>query len=131
MRAYYEAHREQGIARAARFRHDQMTPERRVSYQNAQREWRRAHPEHVAAANARRRRLARQQPGFTSSEWRAILDLYGWRCLCCGATQRLSPDHVVPLSEGGLNAAANLQPLCGPCNRRKGTRTIDYRMRHG
>ena len=34
--------------------------------------------------------------------------------------KELHLDHVVPWSKGGANTVANIQLLCGPCNRRKG-----------
>jgi hypothetical protein len=41
-------------------------------------------------------------------------------CQHCGATERLSVDHVYPESAGGTLDESNLQTLCTPCNSRKG-----------
>ena len=56
-----------------------------------------------------------------------VFETYGYRCLSCGSTDKLHVDHVVPWSEGGPCELENLQPLCSPCNYRKGTKTIDFR----
>jgi hypothetical protein len=48
----------------------------------------------------------------------------GGRCRQCGSTQDLHYDHVIPWSRGGTNSVANIQLLCGPCNRRKGADDI-------
>lgn len=61
--------------------------------------------------------------------------LFGNKCLCCGRTyskfiqaHRLSVDHVVPISMGGVyEDLQNLQPLCVSCNEAKNKSTIDYR----
>ena len=42
------------------------------------------------------------------------------KCNHCGSQNELQFDHVIPLSLGGGSTDANLQILCGPCNRRKG-----------
>jgi HNH endonuclease len=44
------------------------------------------------------------------------------RCRQCGSTQQLHFDHVIPISRGGANTVANIQLLCGACNRAKGAR---------
>lgn len=64
---------------------------------------------------------------YTKAEWRILCEHLGTACLCCGTNDGLSVDHVVPLSRGGTNAIDNLQPLCCGCNRRKGTKSTDYR----
>ena len=46
----------------------------------------------------------------------------GGQCRNCSATSELQFDHVIPVTLGGATSADNLQILCGPCNRRKGSR---------
>jgi 5-methylcytosine-specific restriction endonuclease McrA len=64
---------------------------------------------------------------FTLEEWEALVELYGRRCLRCGAREPLSVDHITPLCLGGSNTIANIQPLCEPCNSLKGASVRDYR----
>jgi len=92
--------------------------------------------ETCAATVVRRRELNRAEleesatGSHTQAEWTAILSIYDGRCPCCGSNgKNLTKDHIIPLSEGGSNSASNLQPLCGPCNSRKGARIIDFRVR--
>lgn len=56
-----------------------------------------------------------------------VFNKYGKRCLCCGATDNISIDHIKPISKGGTNDLNNLQPLCKSCNSSKSTRIVDYR----
>lgn len=46
-------------------------------------------------------------------------------CQYCGTTERLTADHVVPLSRGGSNDLENLVCACIPCNASKGGRTVE------
>lgn len=98
--------------------------------------WNANNPEKAAAiAKSRRsRRDARLKAGgsFTPQEWLALVDATGHICLCCktpDTIRRLTVDHVVPLAKGGANTIDNLQPLCLPCNVKKGTSVVDYRPR--
>lgn len=52
----------------------------------------------------------------------AVYERDGRACLHCGATERLSLDHIHPWSLGGPDTLENLQTLCRPCNSRKGAR---------
>lgn len=81
-------------------------------------------------AEYERSRRARKQGcwgNIPSGIWQEILDFYENRCLCCGSKDDLTQDHVVPLSKGGKHSPDNVQPLCGMCNYRKNSKTIDYR----
>jgi 5-methylcytosine-specific restriction endonuclease McrA len=88
---------------------------------NKRKTWRAAH------SHKRRALIKGTNTRYTGAEFRALCDRYGNRCLCCGATKPLTPDHVVPISCGGSNAIDNIQPLCLECNVRKSAKTIDYR----
>ena len=99
------------------------------------REWRRKNRkrsrELFTAAKHKRRAAIKRSGSFTASEWSALKEKHGNCCLCCRKKKRLEPDHVRPLSKGGSGKIGNIQPLCGTCNRRKGTKTTDYRRRNG
>lgn len=75
----------------------------------------------------RARKFGILNSSFSKEEWKFLLNFYGNRCLSCGTDKKLEPDHVIPLSKGGLNIMSNIQPLCRSCNSKKGAKTIDYR----
>jgi 5-methylcytosine-specific restriction endonuclease McrA len=95
------------------------------------REYFRNHPEKNAQyLNNRRSRKQQTGGSFTANEWLELCIRYHWTCLCCKRCEpeiTLTVDHIIPLSKGGSNAIANIQPLCLNCNLRKGTKTKDYR----
>lgn len=98
-----------------------------------QRDRRRAHPEREVAHRHKYYASKRAAGGsYTASEWRALLDASGHRCLCCGKTDvKLTVDHVIPVSMGGSSDIGNLQPLCVRCNCKKYNRTLDFRSSAG
>lgn len=78
--------------------------------------------------NAKRRAQKAGGGGsHTFQEWIMLCEQYNHRCLCCGQRKKLTRDHIMPLESGGIDDISNIQPLCGPCNSRKGTKIIDYR----
>lgn len=98
--------------------------------------WRKSNSKHKDRCNANYHNYKARKRGnggkHTAAEWRELCNKYGNRCLCCGSTEHLTKDHVVPLSLGGTNAIDNIQPLCLSCNSRKGNREIvDYRIASG
>lgn len=46
-------------------------------------------------------------------------------CFYCGASGRMTIDHVVPLARGGKHEADNLVPACQSCNSSKGAKLLE------
>jgi 5-methylcytosine-specific restriction endonuclease McrA len=95
-RAYYEQYREQVIARSKEWAADNLETVKRFK------------------ANNRRKRRATKNVSashFAAEEFAALCSVYGYACLCCGATDRdLEADHVVPLTKGGPTKSAIFSP---------------------
>jgi 5-methylcytosine-specific restriction endonuclease McrA len=101
-------------------------------YKARMKAYRETHPEVDQAKHAKRRAEKLGNGGsFTAKEWTNLCRHYGNKCLDCGKKCKLQADHIVPLSKGGTSNIDNIQPLCGPCNNRKHTKTIDFRRPHG
>jgi len=90
--------------------------------------WRDANPDARKAAKYRRlSRLRNAEGSWTAAEWRERLALYGGVCPCCGSSEDLTIDHIVPIAWGGNNFVWNLQPLCKRTNEVKNDKAIaDY-----
>ena len=88
------------------------------------REYRRRHPELIAASIQRRRARLKNVPvsDLTAAQWLAIQALCRWRCVYCGKkTAALTQDHIIPLSKNGNHSMDNVVPACRSCNSRKHT----------
>lgn len=101
-------------------------------HEQAKRKWENENYEqHRESSQVRGVRYRAKQAGvegnYTAEQWAALCDQYGNVCLRCGKAEKLTVDHVVPLSKGGSNSIDNLQPLCRSCNTAKGQKTTDYR----
>jgi 5-methylcytosine-specific restriction endonuclease McrA len=96
-------------------------------------QWCEENPEKVKAQWRRKRnRLNSAEGSHTEAEWRALVKTFGGYCLCCKnhfGLRKLTEDHVIPLTRGGSDFIANIQPLCYSCNSSKGNRhATDYRI---
>ena len=63
----------------------------------------------------------RQRPAIPTSIRNRIRAM---PCVVCGASEPIEVDHIKPLSRGGHHRESNFQPLCKPCNRSKGAKTM-------
>lgn len=54
--------------------------------------------------------------------------LTGRCCVVCGSAYLLMLDHIIPLVHGGADDESNLQPMCQPCNSKKGCRYSTAQM---
>jgi 5-methylcytosine-specific restriction endonuclease McrA len=90
--------------------------------------WVAKNPEKNREYKANRRAKKLQAGGnFTAKEFKELCNSFHNVCLCCGSTDRLVADHVMPISRGGTNSIDNIQPLCFSCNAKKHAKFIDYR----
>lgn len=123
---WYKNHQEQARKKVQDYR--AKNPQKIYEYQKL---WRTRNPEKTIASNQNYRAIKKQVGGKISShQWRELKEKYGFTCLCCGRKEpeiKLTLDHVIPLTMGGVNTIENAQPLCKSCNSRKHTRTTDYR----
>ena len=85
-----------------------------------------------AAKQAARRRRARKAGcigSHTREEFVALCKRHDFRCLGCGEQfplEELTEDHLIPIGPGVSDRVDNIQPLCSPCNSKKGRRTVRY-----
>lgn len=130
-KAWYAAHRAEQIERMRVYR--EANPGTVVASAVA---WKKANPEanraiarraysknpetaKRAARNRRAREASVEVLRFTDADWQAVLRHYGHRCAHCGASGRLTRDHVIPLALGGRHSVGNIIPACTPCNSSK------------
>ena len=83
---------------------------------------RQKHTLHVANAHIKRK-IAKDARAFK------ILDkeykrLYNSPCSFCGSREKITMDHIIPISRSGNHSIGNLQPLCQPCNSSKRSRLV-------
>ncbi len=89
-----------------------------------------SNPEAINAKTHRRRtRITKAGGSYTASEFKNLCKQCHYKCLCCGKRRKLTADHVVPVSKGGTSNIDNIQPLCGPCNSKKGSKCSDHRLK--
>lgn len=122
-RARYALTREARLEYGKRWREDNADRHREMM-----RAWADANREHVRertrnAQNARRS-AANGLATLTREQWQDIKALYGHRCAYCDLPfERLTQDHVIPISKGGKHTAENVVPACRSCNSKKGNRS--------
>ena len=70
------------------------------------------------------KRRGEDNPEFSHQEWKECVIFFGGTCAYCGGTvrkgQRLTRDHLEPVSKGGRTIQSNIVPACGSCNSSKG-----------
>jgi 5-methylcytosine-specific restriction endonuclease McrA len=110
-----ERARSREIMRENRAKNPEMEKARKKRYRERNRE---------AVANREREKTYARRAKQKGSPELALLmgELVKQPCVYCGSTERITIDHVVPLSRGGKHEAENLAPACLPCNASKSNR---------
>lgn len=90
---------------------------------NIRRRENRAKKKHTDFIGGQKRR-GEETPDFSHQEWKECLIFFQGECAYCGATprkgQRLTRDHLEPISSGGRTIQSNIVPACASCNSSKG-----------
>ena len=84
--------------------------------------WRKNNPDAARAIkrNRRMRIMGVSGSGWSAKEENKLIEDYGHRCAYCGKKiEKLTMDHVVPISRGGNHSIDNIVPACGSCNSSK------------
>ena len=67
----------------------------------------------------------RATPELIRAQWERIKRKHKQRCYYCGIKHdKLTIDHVIPISKGGDNSLYNIVPACQVCNSKKGDRSL-------
>jgi len=87
-----------------------------------QKRWRAKNKDHVNMLNHLRREKERTAKGFKNKieNFRNRMQEIG-ECIFCGTKEKLTIEHLIPLSKGGTNEIHNLFPSCKRCNSSKHT----------
>lgn len=74
------------------------------------------------------KRRGEECPEFSFQEWKEAVIFFGGTCAYCGATPRknekLTKDHMVPISMNGTTTPDNIVPACSKCNLSKGNQEM-------
>ena len=71
------------------------------------------------------KRRGESDVSYTHQQWKETVIFFGGECAYCGHTtrkgERLTRDHLEPVSKGGVTTEDNIVPACAHCNSSKGT----------
>jgi len=122
----YIRHRDKYIKRAKLWRKNNIERARKTSnklFSNWFKKLKDTRPDYykyLCTKTYHRRKKAKGTYSF--QEWNELLKKHNYSCVYCGSTNNISVDHIIPLSKGGTNYIDNIQPLCLPCNLKKGNK---------
>ena len=118
-RAYKEANKEKIRKQNKEYRRTHKSAAIKYKKENSDK--------HRSYEAKRRTRKTKAGGSFTDKQWTTLCKKYYFKCLGCNRKRKLAADHVVPVSKGGTSDISNIQPLCQPCNSKKGTKYTDFR----
>ena len=70
----------------------------------------------------RRALIMSTEHSYTEEEWNQTKISFDNKCAYCGKLEKLTQDHLIPLSKGGEYTINNIIPACSSCNSSKRNR---------
>lgn len=132
--AYYERNKER-IALYHRARYQAKKSELYAQHQEWRRKnpekavaevlrWQKRNPDKVREYRTKNRAKRRNAQGAVSNGYIGfLLRQQDWKCVYCRThLAEYHVDHIIPVAAGGKTEDENLQLLCPPCNRSKGSK---------
>jgi len=86
--------------------------------------WQKANPEKAREINHLRRVRIKGQKFYIRKK--ELQRLYRQPCFLCHSLDKITMDHIIPLSLGGRHSIGNLMPLCQTCNSRKSNKLLVF-----
>ncbi len=123
-REYYTANRERVLAKMSSYYHS-MTAKEREEHNRKRRERHARQPEVRNRIERIRDHKKRAHGSLTRAVWEEVCRRYADTCIYCGSTEKITIEHLTPVSRGGTNKATNLAPACLSCNSSKRNKTYD------
>ena len=105
-----------------------MTEEQRIEHNRKRRERHARQPEVRNTIERIRDHQKRAYGSLTREVWLAVCEKYADTCIYCGSKERITIEHLTPVSRGGTNEASNLAPACLSCNSSKRNKTYKEYM---
>jgi 5-methylcytosine-specific restriction endonuclease McrA len=122
-REWYLANKEEALKRQKEYRQRKpLTDEQKARRLQKAKDRREADPEKYRAKK-RISHLRRAGPMPSLQRRKELME--NLVCSACGSTEHPEIDHIMPISLGGTSEDSNLQILCRPCNRSKGSKHPD------
>ncbi len=124
---HYAKNRDIYLARANE-RYRSMTPMQREEHNRKRRERHARQPEVRNRIERIRDHQKRAYGSLTKEIWDEVCKRYADTCIYCGSVDKITIEHLQPVSKGGTNEASNLAPACLSCNSSKRDKTYEEFM---
>lgn len=122
---YRQAHKEEVKEAQNRWRQEHIERARELKRESQARNWVKNLERNALNAHRRRAKIrGAEGEGLTLSQWRQMCKECGNRCSYCGSKEKMTVDHVIPLSRGGKHDVSNIVPACKPCNIKKNNKSL-------
>jgi 5-methylcytosine-specific restriction endonuclease McrA len=73
---------------------------------------------------AHRRRSIQMNNGKFKIYKKELFKIYNSPCFYCGSLDKITIDHIIPISRGGSHSIGNIVPACSFCNGSKNSKFI-------